>query len=74
MIARLALATLILALCACQSTIPVGSDGVGEGDANYDALRKATEACQAHGGVLTPRTGYDIRRLSGFECKPAKAS
>ena len=73
MIARVAIATLILALCACQSTIPVGSDGVGEGDANYDALRKANEICQAHGGVLTPRSGYDTRRLSGFKCKPVKA-
>jgi hypothetical protein len=67
-----ALATLALALCGCASA-PAGSDALGHGDANYDALKAATQACQAQGGQLQLKSGYDDRDLASYECKSGKA-
>jgi hypothetical protein len=52
-----------LALSACASY------GLDPGDANYDALKAATEQCQAKGGHIQLRSGYDGRRLDSYECK-----
>ena len=40
------------------------------GDANYDALKAATEACKAKGGEIRLKGGgYDNRELSNYQCK-----
>ena len=72
MSARPAVASLAAALCACASA-PAGSDALGHGDANYDALKTATQACQAQGGQLKLKSGYDSRDLASYECKSGKA-
>jgi len=72
MIASPAIAILALALCACASA-PAGADALAHGDANYDALKTAAQACQAQGGQLQPKSGYDDRDLASYECKSGKA-
>ena len=48
------------------------SEGVGQGVANYDALRAATATCKAHGGELVLKSGYDGRELGSYVCKTVK--
>ncbi len=43
------------------------------GDANYDALKRATQACEARHGQIELRKGYDGRDLSNYECAIGKA-
>ena len=70
--APLAITALALALCACGSA-PADSYGLGQGDANYDAIKTATQACEAQGGQIRLKSGYDGRDLSSYECKIGKA-
>jgi hypothetical protein len=56
-------------LAGCQSA----DYGLGEGDANYDALAHATKDCEAQGGHVAQKTGYDSRELSSYVCKMGKA-
>ena len=63
---------LALALAGCGG-LGQGSYELGSGDANYDALKTATLACQAQGGAIRRRNGYDGRDLSGYECAGGKA-
>ena len=72
MTARLAVAGIALALCACGS-MSQGSYALGQGDANYDAVKAATQACQAQGGQIHLKSGYDGRELASYECKIGKA-
>ena len=65
-------AALALALCACGSTSQ-GSYGLGPGDANYDAIKSATQTCQAQGGQIRLKNGYDGRELASYQCKIGKA-
>ena len=69
--ALLAIAPAALALCACAAS--QGSYGLGQGDANYDAVKGATQACQAQGGQIHLKNGYDGRELASYECKIGKA-
>ncbi|MEO8925982.1 MAG: hypothetical protein ABI306_02355 [Caulobacteraceae bacterium] len=71
--ATLAIASVALALCACGSTSG-GSYALGPGDANYDAIKAATQACQAQGGQIRLKSGYDGRELASYECKMGQAS
>jgi len=64
----LALASLAFALCACASY------GSPDSDANYDAIKVATEQCQAKGGHLQLKAEHDGRRVSDYECKIGGAS
>jgi hypothetical protein len=64
---RVGLIVMAFALCACASY------GVADGDANYDALKAATDQCQAKGGHLQVKSGYDGRRLSDYACKSGEA-
>ena len=50
-----------------------GSYALGQGDANYDAIKAATQACQAQGGQIHLKNGYDGRELANYECKMGKA-
>ena len=63
---RMVPALLVLTLSACAS------EGVGQGDANYDALQAATTACKAQNGELVLKSGYDGRELSSYVCKFGK--
>ena len=71
MIRNLLLAASLLTLTACGSA---GSYGLGDGDASYDEIKKATEACKARGGVIELKTGGDSHDLSAYECKVGKGS
>jgi hypothetical protein len=57
------IAALAVTLCACASyELP-------QGDANYDAIKAASDECQAKGGKIELRSGYDGRQLSSYQCK-----
>lgn len=68
--ALIAIAVLALAGCADMSG---PSYELGNGDANYDALTAATKACEAEGGQVKLRSGYDSRLLSNYLCIGGKA-
>ena len=53
------------ALAGCAS-------GVGQGAASYDALSRASKACQDRGGQLQLRAGYDDQDLSSYDCVGAR--
>ena len=67
--ARLAIvgAALGAALAGCGSLSQAPYD-LGSGDANYDALKAATQSCQAQGGEVRLRSGYDGRQMSSYQC------
>ncbi len=44
------------------------------GNANYDALKRAADACKAKGGDFQVRPGGDPTHLEDYDCKPAKGS
>lgn len=52
-----------MSLCACATY------GLPQGDANYDAIKSATDDCKAKGGHIELKSGYDGRQLSSYECK-----
>lgn len=52
-----------LALSACAEGGPQG------GVANYDALKKATEACKAKGGSLILQRDAAPEDLANYDCK-----
>ncbi len=62
-----------LALAGCGALMK-GDYDLPTGDANYDALKAATEACEAKGGHVRLKSGYDSRELSNYQCKMGKAS
>jgi hypothetical protein len=72
MIRALALVGL-LALGACGGGA-AGSYGLGDGDASYDAIKKAADDCKAKGGEIRLKSGGDNRELSDYECKVPKGS
>jgi hypothetical protein len=55
-------------LCACASY------GAPDGDANYDAIKAATDQCQAKGGHLQLKAEHDGRAVSDYDCKTGGAS
>ena len=57
------IASVAVSLCGCASY------GLPQGDANYDAIKSASDNCAAKGGHIELRTGYDGRQLSSYECK-----
>ncbi|MHB8529697.1 MAG: hypothetical protein ACYC8V_09335 [Caulobacteraceae bacterium] len=67
----LVMAILALGLSACGAVR--GDYDLPQGDANYDALKAAVEACKAQGGRVQLRAGYDSRVLSNYQCKFGKA-
>jgi len=69
MIRSLASLGAAMLLCACA-----GSYGLGEGDANYDAVKAASAACKARGGDIQLLKDRDGRELSDYQCKIGKGS
>jgi hypothetical protein len=59
---------LVFALCACTSY------GAPDGDANYDAIKWATDQCQAKGGHLQLKAEHDGRKVSDYDCENGGAS
>jgi len=57
----------------------LGCGGLGasysfdRGVASYDELKAATSACEAKGGALTLRKGYDGHDMSDYDCVIGKA-
>jgi hypothetical protein len=68
---------LILALTALGALGACSSSGSGaawyeQGDANYDALKAAHDACAAKGGTYQVKPGGDPTHLGDYECQGAK--
>ena len=67
----------LLAMAAAASLGACASNAnynAPDGDANYDALKKATEDCKAHGGHLELKNGGDSTELGDYACKMGKGS
>ena len=58
-----------LAAAGCASN---ANYSLQNGDANYDAIRKATEECKAHGGEIHLKSGGDTTELNDYQCKMGK--
>ena len=72
---RLALIAVALsALAGCASNGPEGNAWYQHGDANYDALKAASDACTAKGGAFELKTGGDPTHLGDYACNPKKGS
>ena len=75
---RLALVAASLAalvhLTACNANGPEGNTYYEQGDASYDSLKDATDACKAKGGTFTLKTGGDPTHLGDYACVMAKGS
>jgi ABC-type glycerol-3-phosphate transport system substrate-binding protein len=59
-------------LAACASNGPEGNAWYQQGDANYDALKAAADACKAKGGDFELKTGGDPTHLGDYACNPKK--
>jgi hypothetical protein len=71
-IGRLAsLIAMTVALFGCGNLD--ASYGLDRGVASYDALKSATSACEAKGGAIRLRKGYDGQDLSDYDCAVGKA-
>jgi hypothetical protein len=66
-------AVAVVTLTGCAA-IAAPSYELGSGDANYDALNAATKTCEAEGGAVKLRGGYDNRQLSSYLCVGGKAN
>ena len=55
-------AALLLALTACETAANQG------GVADYDALRKAQQACAANGGELKLKPNGDAQDIQDYAC------
>jgi len=64
---------MLAALAACASS-PEGNTYYQQGDANYDALKAASDACTAKGGKFQLKTGGDATHLGDYECLPPKGT
>ncbi|HUO12302.1 MAG TPA: hypothetical protein VMU37_06050 [Caulobacteraceae bacterium] len=63
-------AAVLLAACASG---PEGNAWYQQGDANYDALKAAHDACAAKGGTYQVKQGGDPTHLGDYECVGAKS-
>ena len=73
MMRRLIIAGALLALAACASG-PEGNAWYQLGDANYDALKAANDACVAKGGKFQLKSGGDPTHLGDYGCLAPKGS
>ncbi|HLY79624.1 MAG TPA: hypothetical protein VKQ70_09640 [Caulobacteraceae bacterium] len=67
------IAAAFAALAACAGG-PEGNAWYSQGDANYDALKAAADACKAKGGDYQLKTGGDPTHLGDYACNPKKGS
>ena len=73
MIRALVMGAAMLVCVACADT-GEGRAYYESGDANYDALKKATEACKAKGGELRLKSQGDPTHLNDYACVGAKGT
>jgi hypothetical protein len=65
----------IAALCglgACESGTGSGAAWYEQGDANYDALKAAHDACAAKSGTYQVKPGGDPTHLGDYQCVGVK--
>jgi ABC-type glycerol-3-phosphate transport system substrate-binding protein len=70
----LAAALMLSALAACSSSGDSSAPWYESGDATYDSLKAATDACKAKGGEFKLKPGGDPTHLSDYVCQGAKGS
>jgi hypothetical protein len=70
----LLIAAAFATLAACTSNEPEGNPWYSQGDANYDALKAADDACKAKGGDYVLKPGGDPTHLGDYACNPRKGS
>jgi hypothetical protein len=72
---QILLAAVVLAsLAACKSDGPEGNPWYSVGDANYDSVKAAADACKAKGGDFQLKDGGDPTHLGDYACNPKKGS
>jgi hypothetical protein len=62
------------ALCGCAGGGPEGNPWYQLGDANYDALKAAHDACASKGGTFQLKPGGDPTHLGDYDCQTGKGS
>jgi hypothetical protein len=55
-------------VAACNGNGPEGNTYYQIGDANYDALKAADDACKAKAGTFSLKKGGDPTHLGDYEC------
>jgi hypothetical protein len=68
------IAALLLGLPACASHAAEGNAWYQMGDANYDAIKSAHDACVTKGGAFQLKQGGDATHLGDFECLAQKGT
>jgi hypothetical protein len=73
MIRALVLAAVVAAfapLAACNTTSDSaeGNPWYSQGDATYDTIKQATDACKAKGGTFQLKKGGDSSHMADWEC------
>ena len=63
----------LASIAACKGDGPEGNTYYQIGDANYDALKAADDACKAKGGTFQLKQGGDPTHLGDYECLTATA-
>ena len=71
MIRTLLMAAALMAVAGCADT-GEGPSWRESGDATYDALKSATDACAKSGGELHLKGGGDPTHLGDYECVKGK--
>jgi hypothetical protein len=66
------LLVLAMSLFGCGD-LKGASYGLDRGVASYDGLKAATATCEAKGGALRLRKGFEGRDLSDYDCAIGKA-
>jgi len=71
-----ALLTTLGAAAGCSSNDAAeGNPWYSVGDANYDTIKAAADACKAKGGTFQLKSGGDPTHMADYECaKPKGAS
>jgi hypothetical protein len=58
----------LASIAACKGDGPEGNTYYQIGDANYDALKAADDACRTRGGTFKLKDGGDPTHLGDYEC------
>jgi uncharacterized lipoprotein YmbA len=69
----LVIVAVLAALAGCASG-PEGNTYYQQGDANYDALKAASDACTDKGGKFQLKQGGEPTHLGDYACLPAKGT
>ncbi len=64
----------LASVSACNANGPEGNPYYQIGDASYDAVKAAHDACTAKSGTFKLKDGGDPTHLGDYECVGAKGS